>query len=523
VDFRLAELIREQSRERPGAPAVTGGGRTETYGELHERSSRFAAGLAADSVTEGDRVAHLAKNSVEQIETLFGAAKIGAVSVLLNWRLAPRELTQVVADTGAEVLVASEEYADTAHELLVAVPGLRRLLVTGDDDPETGYEAWLADQPADDPGFVGDDVTVVTQLYTSGTTGRPKGVQLTNNNLGVVAPHISPHWGVDASAVCLVAMPMFHIGGLGMALIGLWNGARQVMVPEIAPEALLDTMESERVTNGFVVPAVLQFCSAVPGAAERDFSALRSLAYGASPITVPVLRQAMATFRCDFFQVYGLTEVSGAIVQLDAADHDPGGPRERLLRAAGKPYPWVQLRIVDPGTGEPLPPGVVGEILTRSEQDTPGYWRQPEETAALYAEGGWLRTGDAGYLDDDGYLFVTDRIKDMVVTGGENVYPIEVEQVLAEHPGLADVAVVGLPDERWGEAVTAIVVRREGASVDAEQLLAFTEGKLAGFKRPKRVEFAGALPRNPTGKILKRELRTAYAADPAFDRPKGAP
>jgi long-chain acyl-CoA synthetase len=511
ADFRLAELIREQAAERPDAPAATCGGRTETYGELHERSSRFAAGLRADGVGEGDRVVHLAKNSTEQLETLFAAAKLGAVSVLLNWRLAPPELAQIVADTGTEVLVASEDYADTAHELLIAVPGLRRLLVAGDDDPETGYEPWLADRPADDPGFVGDDGTVVAQLYTSGTTGRPKGVQLTNANLGVVAPYISPHWGVDSTAVCLVAMPMFHIGGLGMALIGLYNGARQVMVPEIVPGALLDTIEGERVTNGFVVPAVLQFCSAVPGAAERDFSALRSLAYGASAITVPVLRQALTTFRCDFFQVYGLTEVSGAIVQLDADDHDPGGPREHLLRAAGKAYPWVELRIVDPATGAQLPAGEVGEVLTRSAQNTPGYWRQPGETQALYDDDGWLRTGDAGYLDDEGYLFVTDRIKDMVVTGGENVYPIEVEQVLAEHPDVADVAVIGVPDERWGEAVAAIVVRREGATVTADDLLGFTEGSLAGYKAPKRIELAESLPRNPTGKVLKRELRAASA------------
>jgi long-chain acyl-CoA synthetase len=534
VDFRLADLIRVRAREHPGAPAVTGDGRIVSYAELDERSSRLAAALRAEGVTEGERVVHLAKNSAEQLETLFGAAKAGAVSVMLNWRLTVAELAAVIADTRAEVLIADAEYAAAAYDLLVAVPGIRRLVIVGDDDPETGYEAWLAGRAADDPGFTGDDDTVVVQLYTSGTTGQPKGVQLTNANCGVVAPYVSPRWQVDASASCLVAMPMFHIGGLGMALIALWNGARSVLVREIVPDALLDVIERERITNAFLVPAVLQFCCAVPGAAGRDFSALRSVAYGASPITVPVLRRAMETLRCPLFQVYGLTEVCGAIVQLDAADHDPGGPREHLLRSAGKPYPWVELMIADPVTGERREAGETGEILTRSAQNTPGYWHQPEETKRLYTADGWLRTGDAGYLDGDGYLFITDRIKDMIVTGGENVYPIEVEQVLAAHPDVADVAVIGTPDQRWGEAVTAVVVLREGADVAETELSEFTRGKIAGYKRPKRITFATSLPRSATGKVLKRELRASacpslngQADDPrlgaAFQDPARAP
>jgi long-chain acyl-CoA synthetase len=512
VDFRLAELIRARARERPGAAAVTGGGRSVTYAELDERSSRLAAALRASGVREGDRVTHLAKNSPGQIETLFGAAKAGAVSVMLNWRLAPRELAEILADTRASVLIADEEHATVARGLRDAVPGIRRLAIPGTAHPRPGSARGGAGPPADDPGFTGGKDTVVTQLYTSGTTGRPKGVQLTNANFGMTAPYISPRWQVDGSASCLVAMPLFHIGGLGMALIGLWNGARCVMVRDIVPDKLLDVIEREKITNTFLVPAVLRFCCAVPGAAARDFSALRSIAYGASPITVPVLRRALKTLRCPLFQVYGLTEVCGAIVQLDPDDHDPGGPREHLMRSAGKPYPWVELKIADPATGEECPPGVAGEILTRSAQNTPGYWGQPEETGKLYTGDGWLRTGDAGYLDSEGYLFVTDRIKDMIVTGGENVYPIEVEQVLAAHPDVADVAVIGTPDEQWGEAVTAVVVRRDGAGANAAELREFARGQLAGYKLPKRIEFASTLPRSASGKVLKRELRATYSA-----------
>jgi long-chain acyl-CoA synthetase len=305
-------------------------------------------------------------------------------------------------------------------------------------------------------------------------------------------------------------MPLFHIGGSGWALVGMAVGCHSILFREFAPAEILDSLERHRVTNALFVPAMLQFLAGVPGAAERDYSALRGIVYGASPITSDVLRRAMQTFPCPFVQVYGLTETTGAITQLPASDHALEGPRAHLLRSAGRALPWVGLRVVDPATGAARAPGEVGEVWTRSVQNFKGYWGRPDETAHTVTTDGWLRTGDAGYLDDAGYLFLTDRVKDLIITGGENVYPAEVENALSEHPAVGDVAVIGVPDERWGETVKAIVVLRPGAAAGADEIIGHARARLAHYKCPTSVDFASTLPRNPSGKLLKRELREPY-------------
>jgi long-chain acyl-CoA synthetase len=249
---------------------------------------------------------------------------------------------------------------------------------------------------------------------------------------------------------------------------------------------------------------------AVPGAADRDYSALRSIAYGASPITTTVLKASLRTFGCPLFGVYGLTETTGGVIQLAPEDHDPDGPREHLLRSAGKPQPWIEMRVVDPRTEAECRPGEVGEVWLRGPNVMAGYFNRPQETAATITPDGWLRTGDGGYVDEEGFLFLTDRIKDMVVSGGENVYPVEVEEVLSQHPGVAEVAVIGVPDERWGEALKALIVPLPGAQVRADGLIAFARERLAGYKLPRSVEVVETLPRTPSGKVLKRELRDRY-------------
>ncbi len=281
------------------------------------------------------------------------------------------------------------------------------------------------------------------------------------------------------------------------------------------PEAVLELLERRRVTNAVLVPTMLQMLTSVAGAADRDYSALRSIAYGASPITTPVLKAALRTFRCSLYGIYGLTESTGGVLQLDPADHDPDGPREHLLRSAGKPLPWVEMRIVDPEAGAERGAGEVGEVWLRAPNVMAGYFNRPDETAAALPGEGWLRTGDGGYVDEDGYLFLTDRIKDMIVTGGENVYPIEVEEALAQHPDVVDVAVIGVPDERWGEAVKALVIARPGSAPTVEALIGFARVRLAGYKLPRSVDFVEELPRTPSGKVLKRELRERYRAAPA--------
>jgi long-chain acyl-CoA synthetase len=312
---------------------------------------------------------------------------------------------------------------------------------------------------------------------------------------------------------------MFHIGGIGWAFLGLWNGATTVLVSQFVAENVLDVLERQRVTNAVLVPTMIQMLTAVPGAAARDYSALRSIAYGASPITTTLLKAALQTFRCPLFGVYGLTESTGGVVHLEPADHDPDGPRRHLLRSAGRPLPWVELKIADLVSGAELGPGEIGEVWLRAPNVMLGYFNRQAETASALTPDGWLRTGDGGYLDDDGYLFLTDRMKDMIVSGGENVYPIEVEDVIAQHADVADVAVVGIPDERWGELVKAFVILRPGRAVTADELVAFARTRLAGYKLPRAVEFVDDLPRTPSGKVLKRELRErARAESPSSTR-----
>jgi long-chain acyl-CoA synthetase len=499
LDVRVADVIRRHAAERPGAVALRHGERELTYADLDERSSRLAQALLARGVGAGSRVAYLDRSSPEVVELLFAASKIGAVLVPLNWRLAPRELAGVLADAQARVLIAGLSFREVATEL-----GAPDLIVVGEK-----YERWLEASEPWDPGGRGEAGDVIVQMYTSGTTGVPKGVLTTHANLAVAA-HTSQFWAFDDRSVSFTPLPMFHIGGIGWTYCGLWHGATTVIVSDFDASRVLDILEHQRVTNAVLVPTMLRMLTAVPGAAARDFSALRSIAYGASPITTPVLKASLRTFGCALYGLYGLTESTGSVIVLEPEDHD----REDLLRSAGRPYPWVDLRVVDPDSGGVVPVGTVGEVWLRGPNVTAGYFNRPAETAAALTPDGWLRTGDGGYVDDEGYLFLTDRIKDMIVTGGENVYPVEVEEALAQHPWVADVAVIGVPDAHWGEAVKALIVLRAGARVAPGELIAFARERLAGYKLPRAVDFVADLPRTPSGKVLKRELRERYASPP---------
>jgi long-chain acyl-CoA synthetase len=503
-DLRVADVVREQAAARPDVIAIRHGDRGISYAELDERSNRLAHVLVAGGAGPGSRIAHLDRSGPEVVELLAAASKIGAVAVPLNWRLAAAELTTILADAGAPLLIAGPAFGGVAADVAASLPQQLETIGVGDD-----YEERLAFADTADPGGRGEAGDPVVQMYTSGTTGVPKGVLTTQRNLAAATLNV-PAWRFDADSVSLTPLPMFHIGGIGWTFLGLSEGATTILVSEFDAEAVLDLLASARVTNAVFVPTMLQMLTSVPGAAERDFSALRSIAYGASPITTPVLKAALRTFRCPLFGVYGLTETTGGVVQLDPDDHDPDGPREHLLRSAGRPRPWMELRIVDPVSGRELPPGAVGEVWMRGPNVMAGYANRPEETAAALTRAGWLRTGDGGYLDEDGYLFLTDRIKDMIVTGGENVYPIEVEEALSHHPAVAEVAVIGVPDERWGEAVTALVVSRPDAVTSAADLVAFARERLAGYKLPRSIDFVDDLPRTPSGKVLKHELRDRY-------------
>ena len=502
----LTQMFADLAVSRADHPALVGAQRTVTYAQLDENGNRVANALVDLGVGEHGRVAYLDLNNPEFFEVMLGDGRVGAAIAPINFRLTPTEIGRIVADAGAPVLVVGPAFEAMLPAIRAEASALTTVVRTGQE-----YSDWLAGSRDDDPGRTSGPDDVVLQLYTSGTTGLPKGVMLTNDNCAGLFD-VADAWTVDETSVSMVAMPLFHIGGSGWANVALARGGTDVLVPVPDPKVLLDVIEQHRVTNAFLVPAVLQMMCAVPGADDRDFSSLRSISYGASPITSAALTRALEVFRAPLFQVYGMTETTGAITELSSVDHDPGGPRQHLMRSAGRPYPWVEMKAVDPTTGEDCAPGQVGEIWTRSRQNSPGYWNKPEETAASFDADGWLHTGDAGYLDEEGYVFLTDRVKDMIVTGAENVYPVEVESALSEHPDVADVAVIGVPDERWGETVKAIVVRRPGSSLTEEELLSWSRDRIAGFKRPRSVDFVEELPRNPTGKLLKRVLREPYWA-----------
>ena len=504
----IADIVRGQARVRPDAAALVVGERTISFAELDARSSQVAQAFRAAGVDFGDRVAFIDKNGAEFFEVVCGLAKLGAVGVPVNWRLAPPEMLHVIEDAQARIVVVGSEFFGHLEAIEDRLTTVSAIVAIGAHNRWQEFEDWLAGHPVEDPGVTTSSDDIVFLMYTSGTTGLPKGVMLTNGNYLCKSSGIAHQWRFTADSVSLAVMPMFHMAGSGWVLVGLYEGATTVVLRDVDPVAILDSVVRHRITNLLLVPAVIQMMLGAPGVEAADFSSVRAIVYGASPITDDVLVKGLDRFGCEFLQVYGLTETTGSVTQLD--EHDPVG-RPDLLRSCGKPYPWVELRIVD-DDGREVPAGTVGEVWTRSAQNMRGYWNNPDATAATVTDDGWLKTGDAGYVDHDGFVYLNDRKKDMIVTGGENVYPTEVENVLMTHPAVGDVAVIGIPDEKWGEAVKAVVVPAAGAAPTEAELIAYARERLAGFKLPKSVDFAEVLPRNPSGKLLKRALREPYWA-----------
>lgn len=512
-DTRLGDVLRRQAAERPDAKAWVTPSRTWTYAQIDQAINRVAQGLLALGIGHGQRVAALTRHGAECTLLTLAAARIGAVCAPLNWRLAAPEVAYVLGHSEARLLLVDAEFLPAVQG--GQFPLLAQTVVTdGPAGDLPGLADWMAAQPATDPRRDGAPDDAALQLYSSGTTGLPKGVEISSRALLIACKSYARVFRIDQRTEMLNALPAFHIAGVENTLTTLIEGGRTHHQPAFDPAATIAAIGSLRITHLFLVPAMMLFVLQHPAAAQADFSSLVMVSYGGSPIAESLLAQAKASFGCGLLQTYGMTEATGPITWLLPEDHDPGGPRAHLLRSAGRPAPGVQLRLVSLATGADCADDEVGEIWVRTPQNMLGYWRNPEATTAAFPEGrdehgGWLRTGDAAYRRD-GVLYIHDRIKDMIISGGENIYPAEVENALAAHPAVAEVAVVGVPDPRWGEAVKAIVVIKPGQALDGHELIAWVRERLAHYKCPKSVDFATTLPRNPSGKLLKRVLRQPY-------------
>jgi acyl-CoA synthetase (AMP-forming)/AMP-acid ligase II len=507
----LADVVRALAKSRGKEIAFEFEGRQTSFAEFDILTNRVANGLIALGVHRHDRIAYLGKNSDVYFELLLGAMKANVVMTPVNWRLAAPEIAFIVKDCKAPVLFVGPECIAQVRAIRAQLPDLRMVITTEGGEPEwQDYAAWRNAQGSDDPQVEISRQDVAIQLYTSGTTGKPKGAMLSHANLlnlleaGGGEAFDWNQWNEDD--VSLVAMPIFHIGGTGWALFSLYYGAKGVITREFDPAKVLDFIEQAKITKIFLVPAAMQFVVRQPRARSVDFSRLKYMLYGASPIPAALLKECIEVFGCGFVQVYGMTETTGTIVALPPEDHVEGSER---MRSAGKALPGVELAILDVD-GKRLPPGEVGEIATRSGSNMVGYWNLPEASARTIGRDGWLRTGDAGTLDQDGYLYIHDRIKDMIISGGENIYPAEVESAVCDHPDIAEAAVIGVPDDTWGEAVKAVVVLKPGKQANATDIINFTRSRIAAFKTPRTVDFIAALPRNASGKILRRHLRDPY-------------
>ncbi len=497
------ELIRHWAAERPDAVALEQDGAALTFGELEHRSRKIIAMLANHGVGKGDRIAWLGKNARHYFELFYSAARMGAVTVPVGWRLAAPEIAYILGDTGAKLLFIGEGFEELAAKATGQMDAAPEVI-----DTSTALAQIEAAEPADFTPAGPEDA--VLQLYTSGTTGNPKGAVLTNANLfslRLPAEEAAQPWSSwDEDEAILVCMPCAHIGGTGLGIMAMAAGIRAIVQSEFTPDGVLDGFE-QGITRLFIVPAALQMVIQHPRAKTTDMSGVKYVMYGAAPIPLDLLREAVQTIPdAGFLQCYGMTETTGTIAMLPPGDHSLEG--NQRMKSAGRAVPGAQLKVVDED-GKELPRGEVGELICKSPSNMAGYWNLPEATSSSLIDG-WMHTGDAAYMDEDGYVFIQDRIKDMIISGGENVYPAQVESAIYGHPAVGEVAVIGVPDDTWGEAVKACVVPKPGTSVDPDDIIAFTRERLAGFKVPKSVDVIEVMPRNASGKILRRELRAPF-------------
>jgi acyl-CoA synthetase (AMP-forming)/AMP-acid ligase II len=512
--MNVGTLLTKTARTFPDKLAIAYGPKRLTYAQFNSRVNRLANALDNVGIRQGDNVALLQYNYPETLESIFACFKVGCGAVPINWRLHPNEYAFIIDHSEAKAVIVSSEFNKSIIEIRDRIPKAQHLITVADAEGELiDYEKLIS---AESDQFMDVDVQpddLAWLFYTSGTTGMPKGAMLTHRNLLAMTMNfyadICP--GFTPDDVILHAAPLYHGSGL-YALPNIGKGATNVILESKSfdPELVFKSIQEYRVTNIFAAPTMVKLLVDSPALDQYDHSSLRALNYGGAPMLVEDLKKAMEQLGNCLVQLFGQAESPMTITYLPHSDHVLDGTSEQMKRlaSAGFPRTDVEVKIFNSNDKE-LPPGEMGEIVTRSDLVMKGYWRNPEATADTLRSG-WLHTGDMGYIDEGGYLFIMDRSKDMIISGGENIYPREIEEVLIKHPAVREVAVIGVPDVKWGEAIKAVVALQPGASAAEEELIGFCKDNIASYKKPKSVDFVDELPKNNYGKILKRELRANY-------------
>lgn len=499
----LGSWIHKRRIKSQGHRAIIEGDLTLEYAELADRIDRLANVLGGLGAEKGTRIAYLGNNHSAFLETLFAAGSIGAIFVPLNTRLTPRELNYALNDSGATVMLNPESLDDLARAAAAQSPVVHHLVVGDVPRSDSAYERALDAAQAEHRDVAVDHADPAIILYTSGTTGNPKGAVLSHGNMTWNSINVIVDYDVTSQTRALMIAPMFHVASLGMgALPTLLKGGTLVLQERFEPSAVLAAIEEHSITSVSGVPTTFQMLAEHPDWPDTDISSLRMLTCGGSAVPSRVL-QAYEARGLGFSGGYGMTETAPGATSL-AAEHS-----HAKAGSAGLPHFFTDVKIVDPA-GQELPPGQTGEILISGPNVIKEYWQLPQASAEAFAEGDWFRSGDIGYLDTEGFLYISDRLKDMIISGGENIYPAEIEQAIMELDGVSSVAVIGVPDPTWGEVPRAVVVPAEGACISEEEIIAHLTGRLAKFKIPRTVVLADEFPRTASGKIRKTDLRKTY-------------
>ena len=499
MNINIGQVLANRSFLSPDLEAFVGAGYRYDFKQVNARVNQMAGYLAQQNIVQGDRVAVLCKNNQHFVTAMYAAAKIGAILLPLNWRLQPPELAYILSDSGASVLLYDVEFSEVAEQMKQEIK-ISSFVQVGGQGPDLEFEAALAGNSAAEPQIIGggDDPAII--MYTSGTTGKPKGAILSHNNLLWASIGLSHTIDWQHQDRFLSVAPLFHIGGLAPIVTNIHKGCTTVFMPNFDPAKVWETIVSERINNLMSVPMMLAFMLKIPGVDQLDLSSLRTICCGGSAVPENLI-MAYHKLGLKVQQVYGITEYSGAVTFWT---YDMGLEK---CNSMGKPMFHGDLKIVDPDSGKEMPAGEAGEIYCGGPQVFKGYWNNPGATDKVLVDG-WYRSGDVGRKDEDGFVYVVDRLKDMIISGGENIYSAELEMVIGKHPDVAEVAVIGVPDSKWGEMPRAYVAKKPGSELTEEAIIEFCRSNLAKYKCVKEVTFVDALPRNAVGKILKTVIKT---------------